>query len=399
MDCKRHGPILIGAALFLSACSFSSDSLLPSLTGEDPSGGSSSGAQQASPKAAPAGQQVASRGTPVSAAPSRTQMAQSSPPQLGTTDFKAPGVTAGKNTGTFVGQKVTELRAELNRMQANVSKSNDDLQKVRSKTVGDSQRYHNSVGSINARLQVGTTPGNPILVEQFNQALTLLDRIGEDISNMNVVTSQVAGDSALANFLAEKTRAAFRLSGAVDEDHRQLAILEDEVNRTVVLIDRLLKELSEDIQRQTNYVATERSNLNTLSSSIKTGEILGASLTNRALNAATGGAPQQRSRSTLGRRPLVVIRFDRQDVAYDQALYSAVSRALERRPNATFELVAVAPTSGGTARIALNTNKARRSAESVLRSLQRMGMPAERVGLSARTSQTAQTNEVHLYLN
>ncbi|MBT3550242.1 MAG: hypothetical protein HOH80_11100 [Rhodospirillaceae bacterium] len=399
MDCKRHGPILIGAALFLSACSFSSDSLLPSLTGEDPAGGANSGAQQASPKAAPAGQQLASNGTPVPAAPGRTQMAQSSPPKLGTTDFKTPGVTAGKNTGTFVGQKVTELRAELNRMQANVSKSNGDLQKVRSKTVGDSQRYHNSVGSINARLQVGTTPGNPILVEQFNQALTLLDQIGEDISNMNVVTSQVAGDSALASFLAEKTRAAFRLSGAVDEDHRQLAILEDEVNRTVVLIDRLLKELSEDIQRQTNYVATERSNLNTLSSSIKTGEILGASLTNRALNAATGGAPQRRSRSTLGRRPLVVIRFDRQDVAYDQALYSAVSRALERRPNATFELVAVAPTSGGAARIALNTNKARRSAESVLRSLQRMGMPAERVGLSARTSQTAQTNEVHLYLN
>jgi len=95
----------------------------------------------------------------------------------------------------------------------------------------------------------------------------------------------------------------------------------------------------------------------------------------------------------------VVIRFDRPDVAYEQALYSAVSRALERRPNATFELVAVAPTSGGAARIALNTNKARRSAESVLGSLQRMGMPAERVGLSARTSQTAQTNEVHLYLN
>ena len=59
-------------------------------------------------------------------------------------------------------------------------------------------------------------------------------------------------------------------------------MLEDEVNRTVVLVDRLLKELSEDIQRQTNFVAIERSNMNTLSASIKTGEIMGASLTNRA---------------------------------------------------------------------------------------------------------------------
>jgi hypothetical protein len=336
-------------------------------------------------------------------APARRQapaLAQSRPPRLGTTDFKAPGVTAGKDTGTFVGQKVTELRAELNRLQGNVSKSNTDLQKARAKTVGDSQRYHNSVGSINARLQVGTTPGNPILVEQFNQALTLLDQIGEDISNMNVLTSQVTGDSTLANFLAEKTRAAFRLSGAVDEDHRQLAILEDEVNRTVVLIDRLLKELSGDIQRQTNYVATERSNLNTLSSSIKTGEILGASLTNRALNAATSGIarPSRSSRSLAGRRPLVVIRFDRPDVPYQQALYTAVSKALERRPEASFELVAVAPGHGTSAQVAINSSKAKKHADAVLRTLTDMGLPASRIMLSSTTAPEASTNEVHLYV-
>ena len=83
-----------------------------------------------------------------------------------------------------------------------------------------------------------------------------------------------------------------------------------------------------------------------LSASIKTGEIMGASLTNRALTAATSGVGATASRvlgSTLGRRPLVVIRFDRKDVAYDQAIYNAVSRTLESRPGATFTLVAVAP--------------------------------------------------------
>ena len=137
-------------------------------------------------------------------------------------------------------------------------------------------------------------------------------------------------------------------------------MLEDEVNRTVVLVDRLLKELSEDIQRQTNFVAIKRSNMNTLSASIKTGEIMGASLTNRALTAATSGVGATASRvlgSTLGRRPLVVIRFDRKDVAYDQAIYNAVSRTLESRPGATFTLVAVAPNTGGSAKIALNRNR------------------------------------------
>ena len=168
-----------------------------------------------------------------------------------------------------------------------VSKNNTDLQGVRAKTVADSQRYHGTVAGINSRLQVGTTPGNPILVDSFNQALSQLDQIGDDITRMNVLTAQVTADSTLANFLAENTRAALRLSGAVDEDHRQLAILQDETDRTVVLIDRLLKELTDDIQRQTTYVSTERANLNTMSAAIKSGEMFGSDLTYRALTAAT----------------------------------------------------------------------------------------------------------------
>ena len=79
----------------------------------------------------------------------------------------------------------------------------------------------------------------------------------------------------------------------------------------------------------------------------------------------TAGAPL----STAGRRPLLVVRFDRNDVPYKQALYNAVSRVLEKRPEAVFDLVAVAPSEGGQARVALNSNKSRRHAEGVLRSL------------------------------
>ena len=86
----------------------------------------------------------------------------------------------------------------------------------------------------------------------------------------------------MSSYLLETTRAAYGITGAIDDDHRQLAILEDEVNRTVVLIDRLLNELSEDIARQSAYVSNERSNLTTLSLAIKNGELLGSSLANRA---------------------------------------------------------------------------------------------------------------------
>jgi hypothetical protein len=238
-------------------------------------------------------------------------------------------------------------------------------------------------------------------VQQLNSARSELDRLGTDIGEMNRLGTMVSEDSTKSGFMSESARAAFRLSGAVDEDHRQLAILEDEVNRTVVLIDRLLKEVAEDVRRQTNYVATERSNLNLLSTGVVSGEIYGASLVNRAMlsRAGANGAPLAMAPpNTTGRWPLVIIRFDRANVPFQQALYNAVSRVLERRPEAAFDLVSVAPASGGPARVALNSNKARRHAEEVLRSLVKMGLPPGRVTVSAKTSDTAPINEVHLYL-
>jgi hypothetical protein len=383
MAFKLYRPIIVGAAALLAGCSFSSDSLLPSLTGEDPKGSSSAASQ---PAPAPAPQPV------VQAQPAPQPAPQPAQPQQ---------QNLSAQNATFVGGKVVELRGELRRLQGNVSKNNSTLQQLRSRTVADAEGYQSAVAAINARLQVGTTPDNPILRQRFENALGLLNKISNDISNMNQLTTSVTADSTLASFLSENTRAAFRLSGAVDEDHQGLAILEDEVNRTVVLVDRLLKELSEDIQRQTNFVASERANMNTLSAAIKTGEPMGASLTNQALTAATRGLPAgnvSRAAPGPGQRPLVVIRFDRKNVAYEQALYNAVNQALQRRPGATFALVAVAPSSGGAARVALNRNQARRNAESVLRSLQRMGLPPARVNLSERTGQATST-EVHLYMN
>jgi hypothetical protein len=377
--------LAIGAVLLLPACSFTEEALWPSLTGEDPAGAPAATTQTA------AVEQPATASTSTTAAP----------PALGTNDFKPQGVTAGQSTGTYVGKKVVELRAELSRLQASVSQNNAILQQLRARIVQDSQRYHATVANINTRLQVGTTPGNPILVQQFNNARGNLERIDADTGELTQLATAVSANSTMSAFLSESSRAAFSVSGAVDEDHKQLAILEDEVNRTVVLIERLLTELAEDIRRQTNYVSTERSNLNLLSAGIKGGEIYGASLANQAIVAAAGGSVFQgpaRAVDTTGRRPLVVIRFDRPNVPYQQALYAAVSRVLERRPGAIFDLVAVAPAVGGPARVALNSNKAQRFAEDVLRSLIDMGLPPSRVAMSGKTSGEAKNNEVHLYL-
>lgn len=372
MGLIRFSAAMGAAALILGGCSFTDEALFPSLAGDN------SGTQA----------QSAQAGT-----------AEGVGPSFGTGSFEPTGVTPGAPTGTFVGQKVQELRRDLAQLQTSIATQNAQLQELRGRAVQNANLYHSTVAAISAKLQIGTTPGNPVLVQQWNTAQTQLEQVSADLAQMNTLANNVAGNAALSAYILEATRASFGISGAVDEDHRQLAILEDEVNRTTVLIDRLLSELTEDVARQTNYLSTERSNLTTLALAVSNGEIYGTSLGSRAYVTPTAAAPSSAPGSGLATgRPLVVIRFDRPNVQYEQALYEAVSRALERRPSAAFDLVAVAPAGGTPAEVALNSNNARRNAETVLRTLTNMGLPADRVSLAATTSPAAQSSEVHLYV-
>ena len=364
-----------GWALAAAACSFGEDALWPSLTGGDPAG-------------APAARLVEPLAGPRSPGP----------PVLGQTNFEAPGVTPGQSTGTLVGEKVQELRGDLGRLQSTLTQQNNRLQSERATAQVSAQAYHSLLAQMNARLQLGSTPGNPQLVAQWNQAQAELAKVGETISQLNAISTESASTSALAAFMLDSTRATFGLYGALEEDHRQLAVLEDEVNKTVVVIDRLLNELSEDVARSQNYYTQERSNLTTLAIAIDNGEFLGGSLANRAFGMPPPPIPGGGS-GLVGRAPpLVVIRFEQPNVEYDQTLYTAVSQALERRPNAAFDLVAVAPGLGSPSQVALASNRSRRDAEGVLRSLTNMGLPSDRMSLTATTNPNGQISEVHVYV-
>jgi hypothetical protein len=382
---------IVALAATLGACSFTEEALWPSLSGNDP-------------KTAAA---------PANSPPQRVEIQPSAAEIAATQPSSGPsiaqaGSTTPAPTQTIVGQRVQQMRGDVQKLQAQVAGNRATLEQMRNNAIQNSQRYYTIVGAINARLQVGTTPGNPILQGQWNEASSELDKISAEIGRMAQMTNDIASSAATSAFMLESIRAAYSLSGAVEEDHKALAQLEDEVNRAVVGVDRMLNELSEDINRQTAYVARERSNMTTLSVAIKNGELYGSGLGNRAFTAAapldgpamagTPASASSPSSAAAGRRPLMVIRFDRSNPAYEQALYTAVSRALERRPQAAFDVVAVAPNKGNQAQVALASTNAKRQAEQVQRSLSDMGLPPDRVKLSASTSAQIQANEVHIYV-
>jgi len=372
------------------------ESLWPSLGGDD----SAPPRQTAERISIPPSQAERNNQPTISAAaPGSTQSAQA-PQQVAAVSTPL----APQPTGTVVGQKVEQLRGELDRLRGQLVDQNGRLQQMRQVTTQNAQRYHGTVAAITARLQLGTTPGNPILVNQWNAAQGELDNVSNGIAGMNTLANEIAANSSLANYVLEASRAAFGLTGAVDEDHRQLALLEDETNRAVVLIDRLLSEVNEDVARQTAYIANERSNLTTLAAAIKNGELHGSSLMARAYAVATPpmafstSATPRSGFNAGGRTPLVVIRFDRPDVPYEQALYTAVSKTLEARPNASFDLVGVMPASADASAVALNQSRMKKHTNDVLKALIDMGMPASRVSLASSNSNAATSNEVHVYI-
>jgi len=158
------------------------------------------------------------------------------------------------------------------------------------------------------------------------------------------------------------------------------------------VLDRLLKEISDNVQRQTAYAGNERSNLTVLANSIKTGELYGALTT-----PVPSGALSSQQLASNG-QPLVVIKFDRPDVDYQQQLYAALNQALQNRPSAGFEVVAVSPSKGNAASVQIGQSTARRHAQDVMRAMTDMGVPATRLGVASTTDAGTSASEVRVFV-
>src|SRR5690348_10699243 len=315
---RLYGAFALAVSLGLAGCS----DLDNALFSDEPDNG---GAPAASADQFPPATAPGTAGT-LPAAPATA--ATGSAPVIAITPVT---IEPGANTGTAVSATIAAMRSQLSTLEEHVASNAAHLTELRNQGADAARSYQEAKANITTRLQVGTTRGNPELVAQWNTAQGQLDALSANLNALNAVGTDVTNDSSSAHFALDQISATFNVSGAVDEDHRQLQLLEDETNQTIVLIDRLLKEVSDDVQRQTAYVANERGNLTQLSSAIKNGELYGGT---PGVSATAASAGLQLSAAGS---PLVVIRFDRANVDYQQILYTALNQALAARPNADFQ--------------------------------------------------------------
>ncbi|HKY18495.1 MAG TPA: hypothetical protein VJL82_06140 [Rhizomicrobium sp.] len=297
-------------------------------------------------------------------------------------------IDAGADTGTAVNKTIQALRAQVAGLQQRLAANSARLGELRSQGAGAAGAYQEAKARITTRLQIGTTRGNPELVAEWNTAQGQLDTLSANVNALNALGTDVTNDSSTAHYALDQIGATFNVSGAVDEDHRQLQLLEDQTSQTIVMIDRLLKETSDALQRQTAYTATERANLTTLAAAIKSGDFYGGGL------GALGSGMQTASAGT----PLVVVKFDRPNVDYQRILYAALNQALQNRPSANFQVVAVSPTRGTAASVQIAQTTARRHAQDVMRSMTDMGVPATRLNVASTTDPAATSSEVRVFV-
>lgn len=360
----------------------------------------------------------------------------------------------GPPSGSVVSDRVFQLRDEAIGLRQAVDRDIDEFNQLRGRGAAGAIQFHSTVAAITARLEAGTTRGNPILQRQWSEAEQSLTEVNYSISKLNMLSTSLSGSSSQAAYLLQAVKAAFELSGALDEDHDQLAMIRDEVAKNTVNVDRIRGEINDDIRRQNTYLATERQNLQVLALAISRGELIRNSLAGQTVivgNEPSYGslpntrmdvsgfpsisqptslapsndgvynppavpvdpvqsAPISRKSSqatpvggysndagTLGQL-LVLVRFNEPQVDYEDQMYQAVSTALDRKPDANFTIVAVSPKSNDPAAVGGDIERADRNAENVKSSLIQLGLQPNRLSMSSISSDVAQSPEVHLYI-
>ena len=293
--------------------------------------------------------------------------------------------------------KVESSVAELNQV---LRQHKETFKNLKAQSAEKAAKYYEIVAHINARLQIGTTPANPELTEMWKQASAALTEMGDKVQEMKILSGEVNKQNAQINALLGNIAKTFSVPGALESDHERLKDLEDETNQTLIAQKRLTSELSAQVDRQMQAFKNESALVAALANGVRAGKPYGAEVA--APVSLNSPASLQMSAEDEdndvpnakidGRRPLMTIRFDRANVAYEQPLYRAVKAALDKRPNTDFELVAVSSAKKGNAADAL------KKADAVRDTLLAMGLPEDRVYVSKTADMKTKTEEVRLFL-
>jgi hypothetical protein len=218
---------------------------------------------------------------------------------------------------------------------------------------------------------------------QGADAESQLQSVSGRIGDMQSAADEFAAASARIEELRSRAQAAYNMADATDADREQLSVLEGEINRTGAVIAQAGEELGAQITRHQEALT-------------RVGQSGVTAVTSPDLPIAGPILPAPGVQA--GQRPFITIRFDDPNAGYQSSVATAINQAMQRRPEAVFDVVAVTPDIGSAADVRRNTRAAQDSADAVLRFIIAQGVHPERTTISSTTSGAVGSNEVHIYI-
>ncbi len=335
------------------------------------------------PPATPPSSRVADAELPPRTSPAAPSSPPAAAPAPLTVASRTPPPMAGAPTA-FLRLHAANLANELSGLAGLIDGQRAEFEGLAYGAAESAALYTAAVDAVNERLRAGAAPDDPILVSQWQSAESALKAVSAAYSNrLRALNERIATNRGMTAYLSESTRAVGTVHDALGVDRGALAGVETGLAQIMGENERLLAEIGEVFARYAAHLDDERGRVAALALPAEAG-------------APPAAAPPQAAVAEAP--PLLTIRFARSDVAYEDALYDAVSAALERRPGARFELVAVSPVAATGQEAAAVADAAGRNAERVMESLVAMNLPAERVRLAFLTSPDVEIGEVRLFV-
>lgn len=312
-------------------------------------------------------------------------------------------VVNGSYTGTFVGQRVAAFRQELSQIKQAQKSGEKELEKINSNISNNSALYQKTISAVESKLQAGTTPGNPNMYAMLQQAQGNVQSMFANANALENLSTKTANILTSVNYLENSIAAAFNISGAVDEDHKQLRELQNETMTVAQKAAALNESVSNAANFQQQSAIQASQEINSLHDSVRNGNYNNTSVVSRSLPRQRSGfvapiVPARTNKPTVAPHnnvvatglPLFSVRFANKDVNYKEGLNTAVKSALNRKSNASFDVVAVSNNA--------NQKAAQEHAARIFNEIVSFGANASNVSLNARVSEKTPNAEVLVFV-
>lgn len=104
------------------------------------------------------------------------------------------------------------------------------------------------------------------------------------------------------------------------------------------------------------------------------------------------------SAQAMSDRPLVVVRFNQRKVYFEQPLYTAVSKAVQVKPDVSFQLISYVPRTGNEEKDMQLLSNASQNTKNVADSLVKMGVPKQRISMATEFDPSLRFDETHIFV-